>query len=102
MKTLSLKEKLLVLLALVGASLLMHFATGCSLYTQQSPLPSAADMKADCAKAPGSLSCDVYPILVGLCNGQIAIPITSGNIDQAVCVGLGYRTVAGSSLLIEK
>ena len=84
-------------LAALGASVLM--LGGCSsLFTNTNiGFPPAPQMQADCA-AGAPLACDVYNFLTGVCNGTIAIPITSGNIDQALCVGLGYRTVPTSSL----
>jgi len=81
------------------------FAAGCSaiqsFYTGASPLPSAANMQADCTAHPGSASCDTLQLLTEVCNGSIAIPMSFGNINQAVCVGLGYGP-ANAKLVAEK
>ena len=82
--------------------LFLGAVTGCAnLFTNKNiGLPPAPQMQADCnAGAPAA--CDVYNLLSGACNGTIAIPISSGNIEQAVCVGLGYRTTQGAKMRFE-
>ena len=74
----------LALVALGGCSSLQSFYNGAS------PLPSQADMAADCTAHPGSASCDVLNLLTEVCNGSIAIPMSFGNVNQLVCQGLGY------------
>jgi hypothetical protein len=76
---------------------------GCSaFYTQASIVPSAANMQADCTAHPGSNSCDVLAVLTGVCNGQVTLPIEFGNINQDVCIALGYRTSPAGALKVEK
>lgn len=70
------------------------FVAGCSwlqsFYTSASPLPARPQMEADCTAKPGSGACDVLALLTKLCSGEIAIPLSVGNLNQLVCVGLQY------------
>ena len=74
---------------------------GCSaFYTSPSILPSAANMQADCTAHPGSNACDLFALITSICNGQVTLPVEFGNLNQDVCISLGYRTSPTGTLKV--